>query len=223
MTKKTNDIEVEIWPLTDIHPYEKNAKKHPQKQIDSLVSSMKAFGFTNPIIVDSKGVIISGHGRRLAAIQLGLSKVPVICRRDLTDEQARGLRLADNKTVSNDYDSSILRVEAIELRELGADDLMIGFDDKEIAALVSIDELATVAEDIFVDDVEEAVEQQAAENEAAAKKKDDDLIPVGEALGFKKVRIADARRLTAIVEQVEEETGETGVNALLTYFEQQGM
>ena len=84
--------------IENIKPYEKNAKKHPKKQVEQIAKSIKEFGFNQPIVIDKKGVIIVGHGRYEAAKLLGLSDVPVI-EVELTEEQAKAYRLADNKPV----------------------------------------------------------------------------------------------------------------------------
>lgn len=78
----------------DIKPYDKNAKKHPKKQVQQVANSIKEFGFNQPIVVDKNGVLIVGHGRLEAAKLLGLKEVPTITV-DLTEEQAKAYRLAD--------------------------------------------------------------------------------------------------------------------------------
>ena len=82
---------IELWDLDKIVPYAANAKKHPPDQVRKLATAITKFGWTQPIVVAGNGEIIAGHGRRLAAIQLGLAKVPVICRRDLTKAEADAL------------------------------------------------------------------------------------------------------------------------------------
>ena len=89
---------IQEWPIENVRPYENNPRKIPQKAVDAVAASIKEFGFKQPIVVDKAGVIIVGHTRLKAAEKLGLSKVPVIVASDLTDEQARAYRLADNRT-----------------------------------------------------------------------------------------------------------------------------
>lgn len=89
---------IQEWPIENIRPYENNPRKIPQKAVDAVAASIKEFGFKQPIVVDKSGVIIVGHTRLKAAEKLGLAKVPVIVASDLTDEQARAYRLADNRT-----------------------------------------------------------------------------------------------------------------------------
>ena len=82
--------------IQKITPYEKNAKKHDKKQVQQIANSIKEFGFNQPIVIDKENVIIVGHGRFEAAKLLGLTDVPII-QVDLTEDQAKAYRLADNK------------------------------------------------------------------------------------------------------------------------------
>jgi len=97
-------------------PYDKNAKKHPKKQVEQVAASIKEFGFNQPIVVDKNNVVIVGHGRLEAAKLLGLIEVPVITV-DLTEEQARAYRLADNKLNESDWDMSLVVEELKGLSE----------------------------------------------------------------------------------------------------------
>lgn len=90
-----------------IKPYEKNAKKHPIKQIRQVAASIKEFGFNQPIVVDKAGIVIVGHGRLEAAKLLGLKEVPTITV-DLTEDQAKAYRLADNKLNESDWDMGLV-------------------------------------------------------------------------------------------------------------------
>lgn len=84
--------------LSEIKPYERNPRMIPQAAIDAVARSITAYGFRQPIVVDGDGVILAGHTRYLAAKQLELTSVPVLWETDITPEQARGYRIADNKT-----------------------------------------------------------------------------------------------------------------------------
>ena len=111
--------------LSLIKPYEKNAKKHPKKQIEQVANSIKEFGFNQPIVVDKNNVIIVGHGRYEAAKLLGLKDVPVI-KVDLDEEKAKAYRLADNKLNESEWDMG-LAIE--ELKELSKEMFeLTGFD-----------------------------------------------------------------------------------------------
>lgn len=91
-------IEIISKALSDIVPYEKNPRKISQAAIDAVAESIQEFGFKNPILIDKHNVIIAGHTRRLAAQKLGLERVPCVVVDDLTPQQIKALRLADNKT-----------------------------------------------------------------------------------------------------------------------------
>lgn len=111
--------------VSSIRSYDKNAKKHPEKQVKQVAESIKEFGFNQPIVVDKQGVIIVGHGRYEAAKLLGLKEVPTI-EVDLTEEQAKAYRLADNKLNESEWDMGLV-IE--ELKGLSAEMLdLTGFD-----------------------------------------------------------------------------------------------
>ena len=97
-----------------VYPYQKNAKKHPTKQVREIAASIKAFGFNQPIVVDKKNVIIVGHGRYEAAKLLKLQKVPVI-HVALSKDDARAYRLADNKLNESDWDMKLVIAELKDL------------------------------------------------------------------------------------------------------------
>lgn len=111
-----------------IFPYSKNAKKHPKKQIEQIAASIKEFGLNQPIVVDSTGEIIVGHGRYEALKLLGMEIKPeyVIRKDDLTPDQVKAYRLADNKLNESEWDM-VLAID--ELKELPTDlALLTGFD-----------------------------------------------------------------------------------------------
>ena len=91
-----NVVEIDV---SEIVPYDNNPRRN-EKAVEAVANSIKEFGFKNPIILDKDHVIISGHTRRLAALKLGLKKVPCYIATDLTDEQVRAFRLADNRVAS---------------------------------------------------------------------------------------------------------------------------
>lgn len=119
-------MNIELRDVSTILPYAKNAKQHPKKQVKQIAASIKSFGFNQPVVVDKDGVLIVGHGRVEAAKLLGLIKIPVL-EVDLTEEQARAYRLADNKLNESDWDMELV-VE--ELKGLSKDMfLLTGFDE----------------------------------------------------------------------------------------------
>ena len=128
--------------LSELKPYDKNAKKHG-KNVDWIANSIKEFGFNQPIVIDEQGVIICGHGRYFASKKLGLKQVPTYTPEDLSEEQVKAYRLADNKVAEADWDFGLLKDEMIDLdfdmsdfgfdlsELLGEDDDYIPRDDNE--------------------------------------------------------------------------------------------
>lgn len=109
------ELRIEYLPVDALKPYERNAKKHPAEQVDHIANSIREFGFRQPLVIDRDGVLVIGHGRLLAAKNLGLKAVPCIYADDLTDEQIKALRLADNKTNESGWDFAALEEELAEL------------------------------------------------------------------------------------------------------------
>lgn len=204
---------IEIWDIDKVVPYEKNAKLHSDEQVQKLATAILTYGWTQPIVVDKDGVIIAGHGRRLAAIKLGRKKVPVICRRDLNKAQADALRLADNRVASTEYDMSLIQEELQRLVNDDIDLSTLGFDQKEIE--FSISDLGEIDASMFVEDVSTAVEEQKKETKAIAEQIDDTAAPVTDALGFKRVTIHQSRIIRQLMTQTEQKMGKKGADALI--------
>lgn len=122
-------MDIQQKPISDIFPYEKNAKKHTQKQVEQIAASIREFGFNQPIVVDKTGTIIVGHGRYEASKVLGLEVVPTVTV-DLTEERARAYRLADNRLNESDWDMTFLMEELHDLDLKGYDIELTGFDKK---------------------------------------------------------------------------------------------
>lgn len=114
--------------ITDLKPYEKNPRKNADA-VEYVKNSIKEFGFKNPIIIDKDNVIIAGHTRLLAAKELGLEKVPCIMADDLSEDQIKAFRLADNKTA--EFASWDLGLLADELINIDLDMLQFGFEETE--------------------------------------------------------------------------------------------
>jgi DNA modification methylase len=124
---------IELWPLGKLAPYGRNPRTHSDHQVAQLAASIVEFGFNNPVLVDSKGGVIAGHGRLLAARKLGLTQVPVIVLDHLDESQRRAYLLADNRLSElAGWDSELLATELKELSEAGFDATLAGFDSKEI-------------------------------------------------------------------------------------------
>jgi len=128
---------VELRKIDDIRPYERNPRINDQA-VDAVAASLAEFGFRQPIVVDADGVIIAGHTRWKAARKLGLAKVPVHVATDLTPEQVRAYRIADNKSGElAEWDLEILPIELAELREGGFDMDLLAFDEEDLASLLN--------------------------------------------------------------------------------------
>lgn len=122
-------MNVEYFDINQIVPYERNAKKHPDEQVEHIANSIKEFGWQQPLVVDKDGVLIIGHGRLLAAKKLGLDAVPCVRADDLTDEQIKALRLADNKTNESEWDFDLLGGELDDIFDIDMSEF--GFNLKE--------------------------------------------------------------------------------------------
>ncbi len=132
-------MEVVYLSPDELIPYSGNAKQHPPDQIEHIANSIKAFGWQQPIVVDRERVVIIGHGRLLAAKELMLDKVPVVFADDLTEEQVKALRLADNKTNESPWDFGKLEEELAALSIAGLDMVQFGFDDLDNAFPENLD------------------------------------------------------------------------------------
>jgi DNA modification methylase len=130
-------VKIEIRPLHKISPYEKNALKILQRAIDKVAASLEAFGWQQPIVVDKHSVIIVGHVRRLAALQLGWTEAPVHVADKLTPAQIRAYRLMDNRSHQEaDWDLDLLGPELAELNALSFDLSLTGFSVHELDVLL---------------------------------------------------------------------------------------
>ena len=130
--------EIVMRLVAELLPYARNSKKHGPKQIAAIAESMKAYGFTNPVLV-ADGGILAGHGRILAADSLGLRKVPTIDLSHLTPEQRRAYVIWDNRSAELDtsWDLEMLKLETDDLRAMGVDlEAATGFSEEDLAKLL---------------------------------------------------------------------------------------
>jgi len=130
-----NDVKIKYIKTSALKAYAKNAKNHPEKQIQQIAESIKEFGFNNPILIDENNEIIAGHGRFEAAKIMQLDTVPAIRLSHLNEAQKRAYRLADNKISENGgWNTDLLHLEISELETICNDfDITItGFEDVEI-------------------------------------------------------------------------------------------
>jgi DNA modification methylase len=132
-------MKVELWPLSRVKPYPNNPRVNDDA-VDAVTASIREFGFRQPIVVDSDGVIIVGHTRWKAAQKLGLEKVPVHVAKDLTPEQIKAYRIADNKTNElAEWNLDLLPIELAGLQAANYDLGLLGFDPDELAKLLGGD------------------------------------------------------------------------------------
>lgn len=128
MGKGTENIRVTYRKIRELKPYKKNAKKHPKEQVERIANSIKEFGFTQPVLIDKHNCVVAGHGRILGAKKAGLKEVPTVCLEELTEEQIKAYRLADNKLNESDWDHALVDEEIQELLEHDIDMSLFGFD-----------------------------------------------------------------------------------------------
>ena len=132
---------IERWPTEKLVPYARNARTHSEEQVAQIAASIVEFGFTNPILAGSDGVIVAGHGRLVAAQKLGLDTVPVVVLDHLTPTQRRALIIADNRIAENaGWDDAMLRIELQSLQEDGFNLDITGFDADALAEIMAGEE-----------------------------------------------------------------------------------
>jgi DNA modification methylase len=132
---------IERWPTEKLVPYARNARTHSEEQVAQIAASIVEFGFTNPILAGSDGVIVAGHGRLAAAQKLGLETVPVVVLDHLTPTQRRALIIADNRIAENaGWDDAMLRIELQSLQEDGFNLDITGFDADALAEIMAGEE-----------------------------------------------------------------------------------
>lgn len=222
MTKR---IDTQLWPVADLIPYAKNAKKHSAEQVATLAGLIEKQGWTQPIVIlgediddQPRGTIVVGHGRRLAAIKLGRKNVPVAVLYGYTRAEIDAMRLSDNRVASSDYDIDMLQEELARLAlDEDLDLTELGFSAKEMEFLTG--DLGEIDDSVFADDITAAVEKQTEDNKEAISETDDHATPVVEALGFKRVTIAQSRAIRAFIARLEGDTGKKGAAALIDFIE----
>lgn len=149
--------EMQLISVAKLIPYQNNARTHSPEQIRKLRSSLREFGFVNPVIIDRDYNVIAGHGRIAAAREEGITEVPCVFVDHLTEAQKKAYIIADNRmALDAGWDEELLRVELEALEEMGFDLGMTGFDEKELAALFPTEE---AKEDDF--DVEAELQKPA--------------------------------------------------------------
>jgi DNA modification methylase len=153
---------IEIIRTDKLIPYARNARTHSDEQVSQIAGSIKEFGFTNPVLIDSDNGIIAGHGRVMAARVLGLAEVPCLRLSHLSETQRRAYILADNRIALNSgWDESMLALELTELNIDGFNLESLGFDSEEI------DRIINQEGDLF-DNQSDIIEDETPEVESVA-------------------------------------------------------
>jgi DNA modification methylase len=146
MSKTTT--EMQMVAVSKLVPYVNNARTHSAEQIMKLRSSLREFGFINPVIIDSDYNVIAGHGRIMAAKEEGLKEVPCVLVDYLTESQKKAYILADNRMAMDaGWDEELLRIEIESLQADGFDIGFTGFDENELADLFGTDDTSDIKDD----------------------------------------------------------------------------
>ena len=118
-------MNIQSFPIMEVHPYEKNPRKN-DAAVESVAASIKQFGFLVPLVIDRNHIVVTGHTRLKAAKKLGLKSVPCVIADELTADQIKAFRLADNKVGEiSEWDADLL---AVELNDLAIDMSAFGFE-----------------------------------------------------------------------------------------------
>lgn len=142
--------------VTELIPYVKNSRTHSDEQVAQIAASIKEFGWTNPILVDGSNGIIAGHGRLMAARKLGYTEVPTIELADLTETQKKAYIIADNRLALNaGWDNEMLTIELNDLLADGFALEILGFDPKELDALLEPEVVEGLTDEDAVPDIPE--------------------------------------------------------------------
>ena len=136
----TTTTEFQLVDINKLVPYANNARTHNKEQILKLRSSLREFGFVNPVIIDKDYNVLAGHGRITAAKEEGIQEIPCVYADHFTEAQKKAYILADNRmALDAGWDDELLAVEMEELQNLGFDLGLTGFDESEIADLFAVD------------------------------------------------------------------------------------
>ncbi len=136
--QQADTLAVESMPIDAVIPYVRNPRKNASAPVAKVASSLREFGWRQPIVVDESLTVIAGHTRLLAARSLGMDTVPVHVATGLSKAQIKAYRLADNRTAQeSEWDNDLLALEFADLAGEGFDLSLTGFDDDELTALLS--------------------------------------------------------------------------------------
>ena len=152
--------QMQLVDINELIPYVNNARTHSPEQITKLRSSLREFGFINPVLIDREYNVLAGHGRIAAAKEEGITEVPCVFVEHLSEAQKKAYILADNRmSLDAGWDDELLKVEMASLQEMGFDIGMTGFDESELADLFADDDKSSAKDDDF--DLTAALEKAA--------------------------------------------------------------
>lgn len=149
-------MKITSMKMARLIPYARNSRTHSPEQVAQIMASIREFGWTNPVLIDEHGGVIAGHGRIMAARELGMDEVPSIVLTGLTDAQKRAYIIADNKLALNaGWDDAMLRLELEALRSLDFELELTGFSMEDIDMFIADPEaMSRGAKEINADDFE---------------------------------------------------------------------
>ena len=148
MVEKLSRLSVASRSIGELQPYANNARKHSRKQLRKIANSLQRFGWTNPILIDERGMVLAGHGRLEAARMLGWGHVETICLSGLTEDEKRAYILADNRIAAEaGWDRDLLAIEFSTLIEGGFEVEATGFDTIEVDRVLGFDVVEEADED----------------------------------------------------------------------------
>ena len=158
MSKTTT--EMQLVAVSKLIPYVNNARTHSAEQVMKLRSSLREFGFINPVIIDREYNVIAGHGRIMAAKEEGITEVPCVFVDYLTEAQKKAYILADNRMAMDaGWDEELLRIEIESLKDMDFNVGLTGFSEDELAELYGEDKQSEVEDDDY--DLSDALEKAA--------------------------------------------------------------
>jgi len=187
----------EIWSIDRLVPYAMNSKKHDPKQVAKIAASISKHGWTTRIIVEPDGTIIAGHGRRLAAIDLMQEKVPVTVLHGISKEQAKALRIIDNKTNEGGHDTAILSQELKELILEDGIDMSDFFDVRDLS--FAIEDLGELDMESLSPDITPEVAEQTTRTEQQIEETDENEVSLTKAIGISRISGSQAREMKRYV------------------------
>lgn len=207
----------EVWSIDRLVPYAANSKRHDPKQVAKIAASIRKHGWTTRIVVEPDGTIIAGHGRRLAAIELLQEKVPVTVLHGISKEQAKALRLIDNKVQEGGHDTALLSMELKSLVLEDGIDMGEFFDVRDLE--FAIDDLGDINLDSLSADIAPEVAEQTSRTEKEIETTDEEEVSLTKAIGISKISGVQSRELKRFIGEAQDFYNCTPAEALLRALE----